>query len=734
MINLPQRLAHRALLALCGAALLAHPAAGQNRPAANAPATAQDADRPSNAAVLDNYLHYLRLDRFDLAEAYGKELLDRNLSPQEFVALVEAADLTKFTTENQRAMRDQRMEPMAALMLRTYEAGKLSRARDPEEIARNIQGLTGNVRGRLIAEERLLAAGEYAMPQLLEALLDRSKPELSGAARRVIVRMGRQAVIPLATAAPALPETAQETVVDTIGLIPWKTSLPFLVDLAGTTKNARVKAACERAIESLGGTGGSEPAALYRALADIYYNEKNEVTSFWGEDFQLLWSFNPSIGLVMDAIRTPVYHEAMAMRLTERAMTLESKSGGASPDTLALWVAANFSREIDTPAGYQNPAYAAGRRGADYFAAAAGAGVCQRVLGRAIDDRDTPLARRALAAVERTAGTQGLWSASGRSPLLEALTYPNRRVQYEAALALSASQPRQAFAGSDRVVPTLAGAIRGASAQYAAVVSPDAETYQSVRKMLQGLGYTVLPQARALNDIATPIAEAPAVDLIVTIGLGTDKAPAVVDQVRGMAKLAATPVLILSPSESVVDLRRRYEGDARVAVRAQAAGEAMLAQAARDLVDVASGGPISESEATVYSSRALAALRDLAVSGNAVLNVGDATASLVGALGDSGGATRLRVAEILSRIDQHRAQRALMDAALAASGAERVQLMGLVAESAKRYGNLLEARHVNRVVEIASKGDDAEATGAAALMGALNVSNTELVPLILKGQ
>jgi len=207
-----------------------------------------------------------------------------------------------------------------------------------------------------------------------------------------------------------------------------------------------------------------------------------------------------------------------------------------------------------------------------------------------------------------------------------------------------------------------------------------------------------------------------------------------IGEARGTPKLSATPVLLLAPSDQAADMKRRYLGDARVAVRPVAAGEAMLAQAAKDLVQAASGGPITEAEAALYSSRALSAMRDLAVSGNTVLNVGDASAALTTALGETSGPTRMKVGEILSRIGQERCQRALMDAAAAASGAERVDLLNLTRESAKAHGNLLEARHITRLVDMASKGSDDEATAAASLLGSLEVAGSQVVPLILQSR
>jgi hypothetical protein len=188
--------------------------------------------------------------------------------------------------------------------------------------------------------------------------------------------------------------------------------------------------------------------------------------------------------------------------------------------------------------------------------------------------------------------------------------------------------------------------------------------------------------------------------------------------------------MVVSSPEAAPALRRRYESDITVSVRPTGLTNAQVTAAISDLVERASGGPIDEAEASGYRDRALAALRDLAVSGSSVLNVGDASAQLIAGMGDASAANRLRIAEILSMVNQERAQRAVMDAAINASGAERVDLLGLVAASSRRFGNQLEPRQIARVVEFASSGDDAEATAAAALMGALAHPNADLLPLI----
>lgn len=694
-------------------------------------ASAQPAEKATPVDLLKDFIYYTRIDNYEVAAGYLRQLKDLNLKPVELVQLVEGSDQKdRFEQTVPRAMRKVELEELAGWLFKTYEQGKLERARDPEQIKANIALLSGTIRGRLLGSERLKMAGEYAMPQLLAAFLDRNNPALSSQVRQVIVSLGSHAVVPLVTALPKLSAEQQELVVNLVADVPYSTSIPFLADLAATSSVQPVKDACQRAIERLGGSpAGADVAGLYQSLAESYYQERKELTSFSGEDFQLLWSFDAGTGLLMSAIRTPVYHEAMAMRLATRSLELRPDN----PDALALWVSSNFSREIDTPAGYENPTYAKGRRDAMYYAVASGAGVDQRVLGRALATNDTPLARRAIAAIEQTAGGTSLWAdTAGQRPLLSALTYPNRRVQFDAALALAAAQPNTAFDGSERVVPILAGAIHESANMVAAVVAPDNETYQAVRGMLERMKFSVLPYGKTLDELAPAIADAPSIDLVVSANLAGDSTPAFIDQVRGTSRVSASPIMVLTRADVYQSLRRRYETDQTVSVRQSALAEATVAKAIQQLIDDASGGALSTDEATSYAKRSLAALRDLAVSGNSVLSVSESTTALIAALGERKGAMRLDIAEILARIGQDRSQIALMDAAMASSGAERVELMHKVTASARRFGSMLQPRHVDQIVELVAKGPDPEANAAAALLGALGMKDNRVVPLILE--
>lgn len=709
------------------------PAAAPAAPAAPAKQMAATLDKNSpefkkNVELLRDFTHFVLINRADVAAGLGRQLISQNMKPTDFVDLVEGSgELSRFQDTVARGMRNADLEPVAGSLLKLFERGKLDRVRNPDEIARNIQFLKGIQRARIEGHERLVAAGEYAAPQLLNALLQRNDIQLQAEAQGVLVSMGQQAVIPLCTALPQLDPAGQEQVADILGLIQHRTSTPFLSDVLMKAGAPNVKLACERALNRLGGAAG-DPAMQYEQLGEQYYAQTPELTSFPNEEYQLLWNFTPQIGLHMAAIRTEVFHEAMAMRMSERSLALRPAGNDAA---VSLWLASNFRREIETPTGYENPAYPKDRRDAMYFAVAAGAGPSQSVLARAMDDKNTPLARKAIAAIEQTAGGQALWAGQGdRRPLLDALHYPNRRVQYEAALALGRAQPSANFGGSERVVPLLASAIRDASSRFAVVVAGNKEVGDALRKDLEKSGYTVLPVAMQLADVAQGIAEAPGIDLIVS-NLTGERTRTLIDDARANAKLGATPILALTEVQNAIDLGRAYERDPLVSIRSIGLNEAQITAAVTQLVDTATGGPIKPEEARDYAAKSLSVLRDLAVSGNPVFDVGQASLPLIAALGDNSGKTKLDIAEVLARIDQKRAQVALMDAAMNSAGDERIALLGKVADSAKRYGNQLEPRQVERAMDLAVKGKDQEATAAAALVGSLKLPNTNLVPLIL---
>ena len=712
------------------------PAAKMEKAAATKPAAgaAKDAAKategPSSAELLNDFVHYVLIDRPDLAKSMGQTLLDRKLPAAEFVKLVDQG--TGYKRFEQAVLRGQRradLEEVSAGLLRAYEGGRLATVRNPEAVTANIKMLTGTMRERDYARTRLISAGEYAMPQLFTALLDRTQPATAAEVRQVMVEMGKHAVMPLCSALPRLGATEQEAVLNVLADIPYTASVPFIYEVINAPGSPQTKAVAEEAVRRIVGAVSTQvpQADRFNTLANEYYSGSPGLINFPGEANQLVWSYEPQIGLVPMAVDSRLYPSAMAMRLSEEALKRDPKHAGA----LSTWLASNFKRELNTPEGYENPTYPKDRRDAMYYAVAAGSTPVQAVLARALDANDTPLARRAIAALERTAGGATLWKNTGpRLPLLEALRYPNRRVQYDAALALAAAGPREAFGGSDQVVRILASAVRDSGAKYALVLASESERQSSLTDLLRAQGFTTLSPGVRLDEVRQSIADAPGVDLIVT-DLPSESTVAAITDATNDAKLKAAPIIALASAQSAAELSTRFGGDARVRIARQGMTPKEIAAAANQMVAAVGGADLKGDESNMYRDRALSTLRDLGISASPVFNVADAQAPLVTAMDKAKGATRMRIADVLALANSKQAQQALVDAALAASGDERVGLLIHAATSAKRAGNLLDETQVQRIVDLAKTGEGAEATAAAALVGALNLSGGEVVPLIL---
>ena len=693
-----------------------------------------DADQDTELQLLKDFIHFVKIARFDVAADLGQQLLDMGMDDESFVDLVEQSrELSRFEEAVAAGLRVPVLEPIAAQLDSAFHSGKLARARNPVEVARNIALLTQGLRARSLARERLIIAGEYAMPQLLDAYLQQDDLALKAQVQRLLVDMGRHAIIPLVTALPELNGTRQESIAEVLGLIPYRTSLPALIDLYQATDNTQVRQACGRAISRLGGNPSSDVADMYALLADSYYAQPAELTSFSGEAYQLIWNFDPGHGLVMVPIRTEVFHEAMAMRMAEKSLQLEP----SNRETLGLWIASNYSRELDTPMDYENPVYASTRRSAEYYGIAVGPEIDQMVLRRGLDTRDTPLVRMAIDAISKTAGSRLLWGQplDGRYPLLESLGYQNRRVQFESALALGKAQPAESFSGSQRVIPLLASAVKDASSLYAIILSQDdREGYDQYKASLENLGFTVLPPAEnGLSDLDAAIAEIPTVDLIVTL-MSYDDSLLAVESARSDSKLAVTPVLALMQPDDVVPMERQYLRDQTISIRRAAIDNRAFDESVSTLLDAASGGPITDAEAEEYAFRAIEVLRDLAISNNQTLNISDAASILIDVLDQVEGFTLLDVAEIVSYMPQAKSQQAIMNKALDASGEIQTELLMIVSNSGKRFGNQLDNRQIRRLIELAQDDNEELATVAVATMGALEVTYNALVPLILNAE
>ncbi|MCA9294706.1 MAG: hypothetical protein KDA20_12925, partial [Phycisphaerales bacterium] len=595
-----------------------------------ASAQAQDADKINQ--LLEDFIFYTNTANPDLALSNGRALIEAGVDPQDFVALIEDSPAMgdRFDKAYRKALRYPELEGVAGELWTMYEDGRRAKARDPQEIARNIEMLTGHSRARELGRGRLLAASEYAVPQLLEVIMTNNDPVLRTEAQRVLIDLGRYAVNPLCAALMGVPPETQETLCVILRQSGYRQALPYLQELRMNTESSQVRHEADRAIRAIdGGVSESTPLApLFVELADQYLTESRSLTNFPDEPHQLIWEYSPGLGLHPVAIYSEVYHEAMAMQLAESALLYDQGDQGA----VSTWLLANFKRQNEQPEDYDNPMYGIERREAMYYAVVAGSAPVQRVLARSLADHNTRVARQSIDALSRSTGGAGLWQGlANERPLVSALGYPDRRVKYEASLALGQANPGAGFEGADRVVPTLASIIRDAGKQYALVLARSVERQQELRSALEDAGYTVAAPASNLNEAQQSIVDLPGVDAIVS-DVDGEAGLDIIDSVRRSSRLEATPVVALMPFDDLNRYAVRLQGDALTFPARDGISSNELQAAVEQAVTKASGAPVDEAVARAYADRALAVLLELASGASNVYRINDAAPALLTSL------------------------------------------------------------------------------------------------------
>lgn len=750
----------------------------------------------AQARLLDLTLHYVLIGKPDLALSNIQALYDTGITDAQIALLVDEHGMREKLERSLPRGRNMQgvSEEFAGLEIR-WIAGQRAVARDPARIAAAITSLGGSMRQQMMARGQLMAAGEYAVPALLRAVLEGKSPQVASAARSMLVEMKRLAVVPLGTTLPALDAAGQRKVCEILSEIGWPTAEPFLIRLANSpSAPADVRDAAMRAYRRLGGTS-SDVASQFAALARRYFERTPTLIPYPNDPTNNVWAYETYAGLTPITVPTPIYADLMGMLLAREALRADPSSRLA----LATYVACDLRRaiteatgdlggleidggmdgegEMDGDAGMDGDAdltsgngdaledgeatdesmsmddegsedngmdegasdegiAASARRlvglapySAEFFATAAGPSILQDVIAMALDAQDTALARAAMDALARTSSTRGLIAQGGRNALVEALSYPDRRVRFDAALVIANALPQQGFSSDAAVVPILGSMVAAGGSTGAAIAQSD-EDLRTIDARLGGIGFRPLRGGRDFSALSTELVGGQGVDLIVVQG-PRGFVRDTVAAVRNSRVAGAAPVVVLADPADAPGLSIDFDGDARVAVMSAGSPDAAFARAASAASGGAGGSVVSEEEGEDYTLRALDALQMIADSGSPVFDIRNAETPLLGALAATSGDLRVRVADAVARVPTELSQRALMDASLRAQGDEKAELLLRLAESARRFGNMLEAQQVDalRKVITSSTGPEADAAGTA--YGALGLPVRDVVKLIV---
>jgi len=405
----------------------------------------------------NDFLHYTKIGRLDLAAGYAQAVLASGPDPMELLALSEAnpqgyAILLRVVETAPEA----ELTELAGKILDIIKQGKFARRAEPRVIAEEVRRLSTTSRGRLTAVKRLTDAGEYAIPYMLSAMADESRGGEFSNIVWALSRIGRDSVRPLTAALQSDDIAIRAEIIKALGKIGYPQSLAYLKYVIEKDESAELGGLAGRSIRQIDPAALEiSAAALFYQLAEKYYYHAPSLAPAEDADFANVWFWDAGgRRLVREEVDKGYFNELMAMRACEWALKADAGFGRA----IGLWIAGYFKAES---AGVDMPAYfGAGHADAIVYATTAGAEYLHQALARAVEDKNAYVALGVVEALAAAAGERSLLYRLGtEQPLVRVLTFDDRAVRYSAAIAIAAGGPTEYFVESRIVAEILAEAL-----------------------------------------------------------------------------------------------------------------------------------------------------------------------------------------------------------------------------------------------------------------------------------
>jgi len=405
----------------------------------------------------NDFLHYTKIGRLDLAKGYAQAVLAGEPDPVQMLALAEENRpgyvlLLKVI----ETPHDPEWAELGRKLLAVIEQGRFIRRTDPKIIVEEIKRLSGTQRGRLAAVRRLKNAGEYAIMYMLDAIADTARKDELPNIVWALPQVGRDAIRPLAAALQTDNVAVKSEIIIALGKIRYPQALAYLKYVLEMDDSPQLRGLAQESIKQIDPAALQLSAAeLFYQLAENYYYHSESLQPAEDADFANIWFWDPNgRRLIREKVDKNYFNELMAMRACEWALKADVEFGRA----IGLWLAAFFKAEstgVDMPE-YFGSAHA----DATVYATTAGPEYLHQALARAVKDKNAYIALGVVEALAANAGEKSLLYRVGiDQPLVQALSFDDRAVRYSAAIAIAAAGPKEDFPEAKLVVENLAEAI-----------------------------------------------------------------------------------------------------------------------------------------------------------------------------------------------------------------------------------------------------------------------------------
>ncbi len=721
------------------------------------PVQAQDADieeqqGPQPSAELlqlvEDFYFTATVARYDVAKNFGEQIRDSNPEPE---ALLEAFRTVHSERRDALTGLEERLNlfqnrpeigEVTGELVDIINKGRQDRATRLNFLQEQVERLGNGGIAYRNGIANLRQSGEYAAPVMLSYLQDPNRADLHPSIRRAMVDLGLPMVSPLLAATQASDPTIKAEVILILGDLGYPEAIPYILEQEEADGGGgQVAKAANVALGSLGARPGSDAATEYLSLAEKFWNRQSAITPDDRFDGANIWRWENG-NLVATNVPAPIFDELMVMQTAGKTLALGEQGGvaaGPQDDALALWLAANYRREVELPEGASDRTRPADDPSAGYYGTQAGVDYLQAVLARVLEDRTLPPDSRYDTAAVATAAVRSLRQVigessfgAGGSPLTRTMQFPDQRVAIEAAMAIAQALPTVAVNNGEQVVPLLAESlVRDGRPTVLLVMSEEAEL-NSVAEDLTSAGYRVEPTTNATDAVARGSRLAGVDVIVVDEKLSSGAIDGMLSKVRGTPRLAGAAKLFITgtPQSRFESLK---QDDSTVATTTSRSGD-QLVEAVASARDQIGGLPTDEAAALDLAQQAGELLADIGL-GASVFSLETGRETLLSALDDARPEIRQMSAKLVSMLDGADPQQALVSLGIddRADDETRIAAFEGLSASAKRIGNQLDGADIDRLLQAASTSESLDVRSAAAeAVGALSLPVDQAKQLIIR--
>lgn len=590
-----------------------------------------------------------------------------------------------------RLFNSKELQPLSTELLDASNAASARRAKDPTRIAALVAKLGGAPQEEADAIIELRNAKADAVPPLLQILADTMRARIHANVLVALIQVGEPAIPVLQAALESDNANIRSYAASALGTLEAREAIPYLWFPAVADESVAVKNSARQALAKI--LNVKSPSLDRLASDGLTQQLLKEAQKYDRRNVQfdrvengkvLFWSWDKSQQMVVPLqLTTDAASDRLSLRFTHQALELSP----ARRDVQVRYLSLALGGEARAVKGQQ---LTIGEGTAFDLALASRPDLVGDVLADALASGNPRTAEAALAVLEQI-GTRDQLARNGihKSPLILALNYPDRRVQFAAATTVLQLDPAKSFPDAQRVVGILHRAIK-TSHQSQAVVVQSSEKVSELAGFVKTLGFEPIVRLTGREGFVAAAARGD-IDLVVLhaniIGWALTETVA---NLRADARTANIPIIVIGSETLRPRLESLVTTNRRITFAAETVNPQELETQVRPFLLETRGEVLAGDELDAYKSAAIRWLAHIASTRRtAIYNLADLEDDV--ALNLDNPELAPAALTILGEIGSAKSQRYLNDLAINAQAAPalRSRAAGKLSFHIQRYSLLL---------------------------------------------